>query len=88
MTKFVTLSKRIPDDPNFSFWTYEDGYITNKATAEVLTQTDKGLRIMPKITVSKDASQQWTLDFNGEDHFLNRTKYKVAPTVRLGGDTL
>ena len=63
VTKFVTLSK-VPDVPNFSFWTYEDMCLVNKATGEVLTQTPEGLQILPKIG-SKDASQQWTLDFNG-----------------------
>ena len=70
MTKAVTLSKRIPDDPNYSSWTYEDMYLVNKATGEVLTQTDEGLEIQPKITDSADPSQQWTLDFNGEIYFV------------------
>ena len=70
MTKTVTLSKRIPDDPNYSFWTYEDMYLLNKATGEVLTQTDEGLEIQPKISDSTpDPSQQWTFDFNGEIYF-------------------
>ena len=63
VTKFVTLSK-VPDVPNFSFWTYGEMYLMNKATGRVLTQTPEGLQILPKIG-SKDASQQWTLDFNG-----------------------
>ena len=69
MTKTVTLSKRIPDDPNYSSWTYEDMYLVNKATGEVLTQTDEGLEIQPKITDSADPSQQWTFDLNGEIYF-------------------
>ena len=67
VTKDVTLSNRIPDDPNFSFWTYEDMYLTNKATGEVLTQTDSGLKILPKETASNEPSQQWIIDINSKE---------------------
>ena len=67
VTKDVTLSKRIPDDPNFSFWTYEEMYLTNKATGEVLTQTDSGLKILPKETASNEPSQQWIIDINSKE---------------------
>ena len=67
VTKDVTLSNRIPDDPNFYFWTYEDMYLTNKATGEVLTQTERGLKILPKETASKEPSQQWIIDINSKE---------------------
>ena len=66
VTKDITLSKNISADPNFSFWTYEDLYLTNKAKGEVLTQTDGGIQIMPKETASKEPSQQWIFDINSK----------------------
>ena len=60
------MSKNIPFDPNFSFWTFEDMYVTNKAKGEVLTHTDGRLQILPKETASKEPSQQWSFDINSK----------------------
>lgn len=86
--KDVTLSKTITADPNFSFWTYDDMYLINKATGKVLTQTPEGLQILSKVTGSKDSSQQWTLDFNGVIFFSIKKliiySYFWAPTGAQG----
>ena len=67
MTKTITLSQKIPDDPFYSFWTYKEMYLVNKATDEVLTQTDEGLQLLPKVTTQPDPTQQWILDYNSEN---------------------
>ena len=71
------MSKKIPADPNFSFWTYEDMYLTNKAEGEVLTLTDGRLQILPKETASKEPSQQWSFDINSKTRLaFNNVKPK------------
>ena len=52
-------------------------YLMNKATGEVLTQTDEGLQILPKIIDSKDPSQQWIFDFNGELYFWFKNNEEI-----------
>ena len=50
-----------------SQWIYEDMYLMNPATGNVLTFTsEEKLEVLPKInTVTADKSQQWILDYNG-----------------------
>ena len=39
-------------------------HLINQATGEVLTRTNDGLQLKPRISDDGDPSQQWILDYN------------------------
>ena len=65
--EFVFLVKYFPQDHQLYEWLYEDGYLTNKHSGHVLTNSDEGIKVLPKLSdETPDASQQWILDYNGK----------------------
>ena len=67
----VKILKYSPHYFIYSQWMYEDMYLINPATGNVLTFTTEGkLEMLPKIdTETADNSQQWILDYNGKNYF-------------------
>ena len=67
----VKILKYSPHYFIYSQWSYEDMYLINPVTGNVLTLTTEGkLEMLPKIdTETADNSQQWILDYNGKNFF-------------------